>query len=149
MAITRWDPLKDMIGLQERMNRLFEDSFVRSRSLEEDMALGAWTPAVDIYEEEGRIVLRADLPGVGPDQLDIKVENNTLTIAGERRFEKDLKKENYHRVERQYGAFSRSFSLPGAVNAEKIHAEHRDGVLEIVLPKREESKPKQIKVEVR
>ncbi len=149
MAITRWDPLKDMIGLQERMNRLFEDSFVRSRSLEEEMALGAWTPAVDIYEEEGRIVLRADLPGVGPDQLDIKVENNTLTIAGERRFEKDLKKENYHRVERQYGAFHRSFSLPGTVNAEKIQAEHRDGVLEIVLPKREESKPKQIKIEVR
>jgi HSP20 family protein len=138
-----------MNGLQERMNRLFEDSFVRSRSLEEDLALGAWTPAVDIYEEQDRIVLRADLPGVRPEQLEIKVENNTLTLAGERRFEKDVKKENYHRVERQYGAFSRSFSLPGTVNPEKIQAEHRDGVLEIVLPKREESKPKQIKIEVR
>jgi HSP20 family protein len=148
MTITRWDPLKDMLGLQERMNRLFEDSLSRSRGLEEDLALGTWVPAVDIYEEPERIVLRADLPGIKPENVDIRVESNTLTLSGERRLERDVKRDNYHRVERQYGAFTRSFTLPGTVDAEKIRAEHRDGVLEISLPKREESRPKQIKVQV-
>ncbi len=149
MAITRWDPLKDMVALQERMNRLFEDSLVRSRAGEEDMALGAWAPAVDIYEDAEKIVLRADIPGVLPDQVSVKIEDSTLTISGDRRFERDVKKENYHRVERQYGAFNRSFSLPGTVDTENVRAEHRDGVLELTLPKREESRPKQIKVQVR
>jgi len=149
MAITRWDPLKDMLGLQERMNRLFEESLVRSRAGDEDLAQGAWAPAVDIYEDEERIVLRADLPGVAPEQLNVRVENNTLTLSGERRFEKDVKRESYHRVERQYGAFTRSFALPGTVDADRIQAEHHDGVLELTLPKREESRPKQIKIDVR
>lgn len=148
MAITKWDPLKDMLSLQERMNRLFEDSLIRTRG-EEDLSLGAWAPAVDIYEDEEKIVLRADIPGIKAEQINIKVENNTLTLSGERRFEKEVKKEDYHRVERQYGVFSRSFTLPGTVDFDKIRAEHRDGVLELVLPKREESRPKQIKVQVR
>lgn len=148
MAITQRDPLKDMLALQERMNRLFEDSLLRSRG-DEDLSLGTWAPSVDIYEDEEKIVLRADVPGVKPEQLSIKIEANTLTISGERRLEKEVQKENYHRVERQYGSFSRSFSLPGTVDADKIRADHRDGVLEIALPKREESRPKQIKVQVK
>jgi HSP20 family protein len=148
MAITRWDPLKNMLALQERMNRLFEDSLSRSRGLEEDLALGTWLPPVDIYEEPERIVLRADLPGVRPENVDIRIESNTLTLSGERRLEREVKRDNYHRVERQYGSFSRSFTLPGTVDTERIRAEHRDGVLEISLPKREESRPKQIKVQV-
>jgi len=149
MALTKWDPMKDLVGLQERMNRLFEDSLLRSHAGEEDLTLGAWAPAVDIFEQPERIVLRADLPGVRPEQIELKVENNTLTLSGERRFEKDVQKENYHRVERQYGSFVRSFSLPTSVDGDKITAEHRDGVLEITLPKTESSKPKAIKIDVK
>jgi HSP20 family protein len=141
--------MKDLFSLQERMNRLFEDSLLRSQAGEEDLTLGAWTPAVDIYEQPERIVLRADLPGVQPDQIQLKVENNMLTLSGERHFEKNVRKENYHRIERQYGSFVRSFSLPSSVDAEKIQADHRDGVLEITLPKTETSKPKAIKIDVR
>lgn len=148
MALARWDPMKDLISLQERMNRLFEDSLLRSQTGEEGLMLGAWSPAVDIYEQPDKIVLRADVPGVQSDQIHLKVENNTLTLWGERRSEKDIEKENYHRVERQYGTFVRSFSLPASVESEAIRAENRDGVLEITLPKLEGSKPKDIKIQV-
>ncbi|MEE9219376.1 MAG: Hsp20/alpha crystallin family protein [Acidobacteriota bacterium] len=149
MALTRWDPMKEMIGLRERMNSLFEDSLLRSRGTEEELSVGNWAPAVDIYEQPEQIILRADLPGMSSDQIQLKVENNMLTISGERRFEKDVKRESYHRVERQYGTFMRSFSLPSGIDSENIRAEHRDGVLEIFLPKREGSKPKAIKIDVR
>ena len=149
MAVTRRDPVKEMIALREKMNRLMEESLAHSGVAEEEANPGAWSPAVDIFEEEDRIVLRADLPGVGSDQLDIRVANNTLTISGERGAGADLRKETCHRMERQYGRFSRSFSLPGSVDAEKIRAEHRDGVLEVSLPKREDDRSRKIDIQAR
>jgi len=128
------------------MNRLFEDTLFRGRS--DESALTTWAPAVDIYETENALVVKADLPDVNEKDLDIQVENNILTIRGERKFERDVKEDNYLRVERAYGSFSRSFSLGNTVNTEAIKAEYRDGVLTLTIPKREEAKPKQVKVSV-
>ena len=144
-AITRWDPFQNLSSLQEQVNRLFETSFPR-RS--DNSALTAWAPAVDIFETENELVLKADLPDVNEKDLDIRVENNMLTIRGERKFEQEVKEENYLRIERTYGSFSRSFSLPNTVNTEGIKAEYKNGVLTVQLPKRAESKPKQVKVNV-
>ena len=151
MAIVRWEPFRDLVSVQERMNRLFDEAFRgSSRAVgEDDWALGgSWAPAVDIYEQEGNIVLKAELPGVDPKDVDVRVENNVLTLRGERKLESDVKKEGYHRVERAYGTFSRSFTLPNVVDTEKIKAEYKDGVLQVTLPQREEAKPKQIQVSV-
>ena len=145
MAIVRWEPYRDLLSLQERMNRIFEGSLSPGRSEE---TFSTWAPAVDIYETEKEIVLKADLPGVNLTDVDIRVENNTLTVRGERQFEKSAKQDNYHRVERSYGAFARTFSLPSTVDAEKIAAGYENGVLQIAMPKREEARPKQIKVAV-
>jgi HSP20 family protein len=149
MALTRWDPFRDMVTLQERMNRLFEDSMARSKTTDEEMAMGAWTPSVDIFETPEKVVLRADLPGVVEKEIDLRIENSMLTLRGERRFLKETKEEDYHRIERSYGSFSRSFQLPGTIDQEGIQATHKDGVLEVVLPKREETRPKHIKVDVK
>lgn len=145
-SITRWDPFRNLSTLQEQMNRLFEEAFPRSRS--DESALTAWAPAVDIYETESELVLKADLPAIEEKDLDIRVENNMLTIRGERKFEQNVREDNFLRVERAYGAFSRSFSLPNTVNTDAIQAEYRNGVLTVRMPKREESKPKQIRVSV-
>jgi len=145
-TITRWEPFRGLSTLQEQMNRLFEDTLFRGRS--DESALTAWAPAVDIYETENSLVVKADLPDVNEKDLDIQVENNILTIRGERKFERDVKEDNYLRVERAYGSFSRSFSLGNTVNTEAIKAEYRDGVLTLTIPKREEAKPKQVKVSV-
>ena len=149
MAIVRWEPFRDLVGLQDRMNRLFDESYRGARpGADEDWALGAsWAPAVDIFEQDGNIVLKAELPGVDAKDVDIRVENNMLTLRGERKFDKEVKRENYHRVERAYGTFTRSFTLPTVVDTEKIKAEFKDGVLRVTLPKREEAKPKQIQVQ--
>jgi len=151
MAIVRWEPFRDLVGLQERMNRLFDESY-RTRGgtgQEDEWALGgSWAPAVDIYEHDGNIVLKAELPGVDPKDVDVRVENNTLTLRGERKFDAEVKRDSYHRVERSYGAFARSFTLPSVLDTEKIKADYRDGVLKVVFPKREEAKPKQIQVNV-
>ena len=144
--ITRWGPLRNVSTLQEQVNRLFEDTFLRGRV--EDSDITSWTPAVDIYEDGNQMVIKADLPDVDEKDIDIRVENNTLTIRGERKFEQKVEEENYLRVERAYGAFSRSFSLPSSVNTDSINAEYKNGVLSVTLPKREESKPRQIKVAV-
>jgi HSP20 family protein len=141
----RWAPYHGLSGLQEQVNRLFETSFP-GRS--DNSALTTWAPAVDIYETENELVVKADLPDVNEKDLDVRIENNTLTIRGERKFEKKVEEENYLRVERTYGSFSRSFSLPNTVNSEAIKAEYKNGVLTVELPKRAESKPKQIKVNV-
>ncbi|MBI1750491.1 MAG: Hsp20/alpha crystallin family protein [Acidobacteria bacterium] len=125
---------------------MFEDSFFRVPDT--DSALTAWSPAVDIYETEHDLVLRADLPDLNEKDIDIRIENNMLTIRGERKLEKNVSEDNYLRMERAYGAFSRSFSLPDTVNTDQIKAEYRNGVLTVNLPKREESKPKQVKVSV-
>jgi HSP20 family protein len=150
MAIVRWEPFREMVTIQDRMNRIFEEAFRANRRAdsEEDYALAAWAPAVDIYEQDGNIVLKAELPGVDPKDVDVRVENNVLTLRGERKLDSDVKKEGYHRVERAYGSFGRSFTLPTVVDTEKIKAEYKDGVLRLTLPKREEAKAKQISISV-
>ncbi len=144
-TITRWHPYRGLATFQEQMNRLLEDSF-RGRTDESNMT--TWAPAVDIYETENELVLTADLPDIDEKNLDIRVENNMLTIRGERQFEKKVSEENYLRVERAYGSFSRSFALPNTVNAEAIRGDYRNGVLTVQMPKRAEAKPKQIKIGV-
>jgi HSP20 family protein len=146
MAIVRWEPFRDLMTLQDRMNRLFEESVGRFRGYDESIDSGVWSPAVDIYETEHDIVLKAELPEVKQENIDIRLENNTLTLKGERKFEKETKEENYHRMERRYGSFSRSFTLPSTVDQDKIKAEYKDGILTVTLPKKDEVKPKQIKV---
>ena len=151
MAIVRWEPFRDLVSIQGRMNRLFDEAFrgaTHPAGDEEEWSLGSWAPAVDIFEQDGHIVLKAELPGVDPKDVEVRVENNVLTLRGERKLDNDVQKENYHRVERAYGSFSRSFTLPTVVDTEKIKAEYRDGVLRVNLPKREEAKPKQISISV-
>jgi HSP20 family protein len=148
MAIVRFEPFRDLLSLQERMNRLFNESYRSQQSSEDDWALGGtWAPAVDIYEQDNNIVIKAELPGVDPKDVDIRLDNNVLTIQGERKFDNEVKKESYHRVERSYGAFTRSFTLPNTVDPNSIKAEFKEGVLRITLPKREEAKPKQIQIQ--
>jgi len=153
MTIVRWEPFRDLVSLQDRMNRLYDESY-RSRTAgstgqEEDWALGgSWAPVVDIYEQDGNIVLKAEIPGVDPKDVQIRVENNTLTLSGERKIDTQVKRDTYHRIERSYGVFTRSFTLPTTVDQENIQAEFKDGVLKVTLPKREEAKPKQISIHV-
>ena len=138
-------PFRGATTLQEQINRVFGDVVGRSG---EESNLTPWAPSVDIYETENELVVKADLPDVNPQDLDIRVENNILTIRGERKFETKVNEENYLRIERAYGSFSRSFSLANSVKSEAIKADYQNGVLTLSLPKREEAKPKQIKVNV-
>jgi len=144
VSLNRFEPFR-VSTLQDQFNRLFNGAFERSA---EEGSLTSWAPAVDIYETEHELVVKADIPEIKPEELDIRVENNILTIRGERKFEKKVNENNYLRVERTYGSFSRSFSLANTVNSEAIKAEYKDGVLTLTVPKREEAKPKQIKVNV-
>ncbi len=148
MAVVKWDPLRDLISIQDRMNRLFDQTLSRSRA-EEGIAASTWIPAVDIYETPEMIVLKAELPGVTREDIDIQIRENALTLRGERRFAKDVQEENYLRIERVYGTFQRSFTLPTTIRQEGIKAVFKDGVLELMLPKAEEAKPKKIAIEVR
>ncbi|MGB0036292.1 MAG: Hsp20/alpha crystallin family protein [Candidatus Acidiferrales bacterium] len=144
-SITRWERFPNLSSLQEQFNRLLDPSF---QGRTDNSALTTWAPAVDIYETENELVLKADLPDINEKELDVRVENNMLTIHGERKFEQEVKEDKYLRVERAYGSFSRSFSLPNTVNTEAIKAEYKNGVLTIGLPKRAESKPKQVKINI-
>jgi HSP20 family protein len=150
MAIVRWEPFRDLQAVQDRLNRVFDDAFRGApRGNDDEWALGgSWAPSVDIFEHEGNLVLKAELPGVDPKDVDVRVENNVLTLRGERKFASEVKREQYHRVERAYGTFSRSFTLPNVVDTEKIKAEYKDGVLRMSLPKKEEAKPKHISINV-
>ena len=148
MAVVKWDPFRDLISIQDRMNRLFEQTLSRSRG-EEGAAAATWTPAVDIYETPDTIVIKADLPGVVREDIEIQIDDNILTLKGERRFSKDVHEESYLRIERTYGSFHRCFTLPATIHQEKIRAVCRDGVLELTLPKAEGSKPRRIAIEVR
>jgi HSP20 family protein len=148
MTLTKWDPFKDLLTLQDRMNRLFDESVRNVKTGDEALSSAIWSPAVDIYETDDEVVVKAELPEVNQKDIDIQIENNTLTLRGERKFNKETKKENFHRIERSYGTFSRSFTLPGSIDQEKINADYKDGILKISMPKREETKPKQIKVAV-
>ena len=146
MAIVRFDPFRDLAQMQDRINRIFRDA---TRGDDELLKGGDWTPVVDIFETSNHeLVLKAELPGLKREDIDIRVENNTLTLRGERKQEAEVSKENFHRVERSYGAFSRSFSLPPTVDTEKVTANFTDGLLTITLPTREEAKPRQIQVKV-
>ena len=145
MAIIRWDPFREMVTLREKMNRLFEDA-VTGQQEDRELASSTWSPAVDIYETEHDIVLTAELPGIEDKDIAVKLEDNTLTLKGERQFEKETKEENYHRIERSYGSFYRSFTIPHYVDQEKIKAEHEHGVLKITLPKKLESKSRAVRV---
>ena len=148
MAITRFDPFRDLAVLQDRMNRLFNDSY---GSRDRDEALlnrGTWTPAVDIYEIDGALVLKAELPDVNREDVEVNVENNTLTLRGERKVDQTIKQESFHRIERLYGSFVRQFSLPATVDATKIAAEYKNGVLTVTLPVREDAKPRSVKINV-
>jgi len=144
-SVIRWDPFRNVSNLQAQVNRLFESTMPGGGS---DSSLTTWAPAVDIYETENELVLKADLPDVNEKDIDIRIENNTLSIHGERKFEQEVKEENYLRVERSCGSFTRSFTLPSTVNTEAIKAEYKNGVLRVEMPKRAESKPKQVKVNV-
>ncbi|UCD85006.1 MAG: Hsp20/alpha crystallin family protein [Deltaproteobacteria bacterium] len=149
MALVRWDPFKDLVSFKERMDRLFEDTLSRSRGIDESLAPGIWSPPVDIYETGDNIIMKAELPGISKNDINLEVKDNTLTLKGERKFEKEVKEENYHRIERSYGTFQRSFALPTNIERDKVEAKFQDGILEVTLPKVEEAKPKQIKVEVK
>ena len=146
-VLTRWDPFREFTTLQDRMNRLFQDSY-GNQGREEALATSSFAPAVDVYEDEHKITLKIEVPGIDEKDIDIRVENNLLTVHGERKFEKEEKEENYRRVERQYGSFTRSFNLPNTVDAENISADYDRGVLKVQLAKKAEAKPKQIKVNV-
>ena len=146
-VLTRWDPFREFVTLQGRMNRLFQDSY-SPEGHDESLTTTSFTPAVDVYEDEHNVTLKIEVPGIDEKDIDVRVENNTLTVHGERKFEKEEKEENYRRVERQYGSFTRTFTLPQTVDSEKIEANYDKGVLKIQLAKKAEAKPKQIKVNV-
>lgn len=143
--ITRFEPFRDLLNLQGQMNRLFQDF---GRGSDELMTSGTFVPPVDIYEDEHSITLSLEVPGIQEKDIDVRLENNTLTVRGERRFEQEEKEENFHRIERRYGSFSRSFTLPNTVDSEKVEANYENGVLKIKLAKRAEAKPKQVKINV-
>jgi HSP20 family protein len=147
MNIVRFDPFRDVAALQDRVNRIFADAYRRDN--DDLMTRGAWVPPVDIYETANHeLVLRAELPDVPREDIALRVENNTLTISGQRNMDAEVKEEQYHRIERAYGSFSRSFTLPPTVDTGAIGAEYKNGVLTVRLPLREEAKPKQIQVQV-
>ena len=146
MAIVRWEPFGKLLSSEDRFNRLFTRDFPRFFD-EGDASMTTWMPAVDVYETEHNLTLKAELPGVDPKDIEARVEDGTLYLKGERKFEKESKKENYHRIERTYGSFMRSFALPTSVDADKVSAEYRDGVLTLTLPKKEEAKAKTITVQ--
>jgi HSP20 family protein len=145
MTIVRYDPFRDLRTLQEEVNRLFSTNLTRGFG-EEGIGRGAWNPSVDIYENKDQIVLEAELPGMKREDFELSVENNVITLRGERQFEKKDDSDNYHRVERSYGSFTRSFTLPQTVSGEGATAEYRNGVLRVALPKREETKARRIEI---
>ncbi len=146
-VLTRWDPFREFITLQDRMNRLFREPF-GPEGREESLTTTTFAPPVDVYEDEHNVTLKIEVPGIEEKDIDVRIENNTLTVHGERKFEKEEKEENYRRVERQYGSFTRSFTLPNTVDPDQVHATYDKGVLKISMAKKAEAKPKQIKVNV-
>jgi HSP20 family protein len=144
MAITRWDPFRDVVALQNRVNSLFREM----NEGDNPLTTASFVPAVDIYEDAKKVVLKLEVPGMEEKDLDIRVENNTLTVKGERKLEKEEKEENFHRIERRYGSFYRAFTLPSTVDTENVQASYNAGVLKLELNKKPEAQPKQIKVNV-
>ena len=147
-TIVRWDPFRELATVQDRMNRMFNDVWGRTRHADDDYISGSWLPSVDVRETKDALEIAAELPGLDPKDVEVSVENGILTLKGSRSFEKAIEGETYHRVERAYGSFERSFSLPTNVDPEKVHAVFRNGVLHLTLPKRDEAKPKSISIKV-
>src|SRR3954469_12313924 len=145
-VLTRWDPFREFSTLQDRMNRLFRDSYGDGR--EESLTSSTFAPAVDVYEDAHNVVLKIEVPGIDEKDIDVRIENNTLTVQGERKFEKEEKEENFRRVESRYGSFTRTFTLPNTVDSDQVEANYDKGVLRIQLAKKSEAKPKQIRVNV-
>jgi HSP20 family protein len=153
MAITRWRPFRDVLSIQDEMNRLFDDFFGRSPGSigpisKQEWTEGVWTPSVDVSESKDNVIINVEIPGMSKDDVKVSVQDNVLTLSGERKQEKEEKDTSYHRIERSYGSFSRSFTLPTSVQPDKVKASYKDGILKIVLPKSEEVKPKQILISV-
>ena len=149
MTVVRWDPFREFTHIQDRLNRVFSDAYGRSGSDEGFLTSGTWVPPVDIFQNgDKELVLKAELPDMVREDIDVTVENDTLTIKGEKKFAGEPKEEQFHRIERRYGTFSRSFSLPQTVDNTKVAAEYKNGVLTVRLPVREEAKPRSIKVDV-
>jgi len=144
MAITRWDPFREVVALQNRMNSLFRDL----NEGDSPLTTASFVPAVDIYEDAQKVMLKLEVPGIEEKDLDVRVENNTLTVKGERKFEKEEKEENFHRIERRYGSHYRAFTLPSTVDTENVKASYDAGVLKLELKKKAEAQPKQIKINV-
>ena len=144
MAITRWDPFREVVSLQNRFNSLFRDL----NEADSPLTTAAFVPAVDVYEDEKKVMLKLEVPGIDQKDLDVSVENNTLTVKGERKFENEEKEENFHRIERRYGSFFRAFTLPSTVDTEHVQASYNAGVLKLELTKKPEAQPKQIKINV-
>jgi HSP20 family protein len=145
-VLTRFEPFREFTTLQDRMNRLFRDSFGDTR--DEALTTSTFAPPVDVYEDEHNITLKIEVPGIDEKDIDVRIENNTLVVHGERKFEKEEKEENFRRVERQYGSFTRSFTLPNTVDTDHVQAQYDKGILKVQLAKKAEAKPKQIKVNV-
>jgi HSP20 family protein len=144
MAITRWDPFREVVALQNRVNSLFRDL----NEGEESVATAGFVPPVDVYEDAEKVVLKLEVPGIEQKDLDVRVEDHTLTVKGERKFEKEEKEENFHRIERRYGSFYRAFTLPLTVDTESVAASYNAGVLKLELKKKPEAQPKQIEIKV-
>jgi HSP20 family protein len=145
MTLVKWEPFRDLMAMQDRMTRLLDETL--SRFWKEDMARGVWVPPVDILERRNEVVLKVDLPGMSQDEVDIRVEESTLIIQGERKFIKEAPDENYIQIERPYGTFRRTFNIPRTIDQEGIKASYKDGVLRVVLPRKQEIQPKQIVVQ--
>src|ERR1700726_4185708 len=145
-VLTRWEPFREFSTLQDRMNRLFRET--QGNSQDETLTASGFAPAVDVYEDEHNVTLKIEVPGIDEKDIDVRVENNILTVHGERKIEKEEKEENYRRIERQYGSFTRTFTLPNTVDTESASANYDKGVLKVKLAKKAEAKPKQIKVNV-
>jgi HSP20 family protein len=147
MAITRWRPFRDVVSIQDEMNRLFDDFFGRP-VLKTGWTEGVWSPTVDISEDKENVIIKSEMPGMSKDDVKISIQDNVLTLKGEKKQEKEEKDKNYHRIERNYGSFCRSFQLPTSVKSDKVKASYKDGVLSVTLPKTEEVKPKEIPVSI-
>ena len=146
MAATRWDPFRELLTLQERLDKMYRE--IEKTRKQEDFVSSAWTPPVDIFELGEKFILKLEIPEVDKESIDIKINDNELTIRGERKIEPGIEPDSYHRMERGYGTFTRSFSLTKTIDAAKIKASIKDGILRIELPKKEEVQPKQIKIEL-
>jgi HSP20 family protein len=148
MPVVRWDPLRDLVAIHDRMNRLFEAALTGTDFPEQSSGVGTWSPIADVYETEESVLVTCEVPGLAQEDIEIKLADNVLSISGERRVEKGPQTQEFHRIERAYGPFSRNFTVPASIDAGKIAASYRDGVLSVSLPKRAEATPRRITVRI-